>query len=116
CCCDSSRVFRRRIRSGSTAFRYNSVEGQGMTPGTSPRPPGTPSMRWTAAAEGIYGLQARLQGWLRRFRLEGPELGRAAAVLYLAGLGVVLTTAWHAPAVAGGHTIAGFPAWHLAFL
>ena len=51
--CDSSRVFRRRIRSGSTAFRYNSVEGQGMTPGTSPRPPGTPSMRWTAAAKGI---------------------------------------------------------------
>ena len=87
-----------------------------MTPGTSPRPLGTPFMRWTEAAKGIYGALARLQGWLRRFRLEGPELGRAAAVLYLAGLGVVLTTAWHAPAGAAGDTIAGFPAWHLAFL
>jgi hypothetical protein len=73
-------------------------------------------MRWTAAAMGIYGALARLRGWLRQFRLEWPELGRAAAILYLAGLGVVLTTAWHAPAVAGGDTIAGFPAWHLAFL
>ena len=87
-----------------------------MTPGTSPRPLGTPFMRWTAAAKGIHGALARPRGWLRPFRLEGPELGRAAAILYLAGLGVVLTTAWHAPAVAGGDTIAGFPAWHLAFL
>ena len=87
-----------------------------MTPGTSPRPLGTPFMRWTAAAKGIYGALARLRGWLRRLRLEGPELGRAAAVLYLAGLGVVLTTAWHAPAGAAGDSIAGFPAWHLAFL
>jgi signal transduction histidine kinase len=87
-----------------------------MTPGTSPRPLGTPSMRWTEAAKGIHEALTRLQGWLPPFRLEGPELGRAAAILYLAGLGVVLTTAWHAPAVAGGDTIAGFPAWHLAFL
>ena len=87
-----------------------------MTPGTSPRPLGTPFMRWTAAAKGIHEALTRLQSRLRRFRLEGPELGRAAAVLYLAGLGIVLTTAWHAPAVAGGDTIAGFPAWHLAFL
>ena len=64
-----------------------------MTPGTSPRPLETLFMRWTEAAKGIYGALARLQGWLRRFRLEGPELGRAAAVLYLAGLGIVLTTA-----------------------
>ena len=87
-----------------------------MTPGTSPRPLGTPFMRWTGAAQGIYGALARLRRWLRQFRLEGPELGRAAAILYLAGLGVVLTTAWHAPAVAAGDTIVGFPAWHLAFL
>ena len=87
-----------------------------MTPGTSPRPLGTPFMRWTAAAKGIHEALTRLQSRLRRFRLEGPELGRAAAILYLAGLGIVLTTAWHAPAGGAGDTIAGFPAWHLAFL
>jgi signal transduction histidine kinase len=37
-------------------------------------------------------------------------------VLYLASLGVALTTAWQAPSGAAGNTIAGFPAWHLAFL
>jgi len=73
-------------------------------------------MRWTAAAKGIHEALTRLQSRLRRFRLEGPELGRAAAILYLAGLGIVLTTAWHAPAGGAGDTIAGFPAWHLAFL
>ena len=87
-----------------------------MTPGTSPRPLGTPFTHWTAAAKGTYGALAPLRGWLQQFRLAGPELARAAAVLYLAGLGVVLTTAWQAPAGAAGDAIAGFPAWHLAFL
>jgi signal transduction histidine kinase len=87
-----------------------------MTPGTSPRPLGTPSMRWTTAAKGINGALARLRGRWRQVHFQGPDLGRAASVLYLAGLGVVLTTAWHAPAIAAGDTIAGFPAWHLAFL
>ena len=87
-----------------------------MAPGTSPRPLQTPFMRWTAAARDINGALARLRGWLRLAHGRGPHLGRAASLLYLAGLGIVLTTAWHAPAAAAGDTIAGFPAWHLAFL
>jgi signal transduction histidine kinase len=87
-----------------------------MAPGTSPRPLQTPFMRWTAAARDINGALARLRGWLRLAHGRGPHLGRAASLLYLAGLGIVLTTAWHAPAAAASDTIAGFPAWHLAFL
>src|SRR5262245_50024677 len=87
-----------------------------MTPGTSPHPPGTPFMRWTAAAKGISARMARLRDGLRQWPFPGSDLRRAASALYLAGLGVVLTSAWHAPAVAGGDAIAGFPAWHLAFL
>jgi signal transduction histidine kinase len=90
-----------------------------MTPGTSPRPLQNPFTRWTAAAKGIreaLGVLVRLPALLRQLRLEGPELARAAAVLYLASLAVVLTTAWHAPSGAAGDAIAGFPAWHLAFL
>ena len=70
----------------------------------------------TAAANGIHEALTRLRARLRPLRLEGPELARGAAVLYLLGLGVVLTTAWHAPAGTAGDAIAGFPAWHLAFL
>src|SRR5262245_50279032 len=99
---DSSPRVSRSDPSGSTAFRYNSVEGQGMAPGTSPRPLQTPFMRWTAAARDINGSLARLRGWLRPPRGLGPHLGRAASLLYLAGLGIVLTTAWHAPAAAAG--------------
>ena len=87
-----------------------------MTPGTSPRPLGIPFMRWTAAAKGISAGMARLRDGLRQWPLQGSDLRRAASALYLAGLGLVLTSAWHAPAVAGGDAIAGFPAWHLAFL
>jgi signal transduction histidine kinase len=87
-----------------------------MTPGTSPRPPMTPSMRWTTAAMGIDEALTRLRARLRQCNFQGLDVGRAVSVLYLAGLGIVLTTAWHAPAVAAGDSIAGFPAWHLAFL
>jgi len=87
-----------------------------MTPGTSPPPLGTPFMRWTAGAEGISAGMARLGDGLRQRSFPGSDLRRAASALYLAGLGIVLTSAWHAPAVAGGDAIAGFPAWHLAFL
>jgi signal transduction histidine kinase len=72
-----------------------------------------------AAANGIYGALgafARVAVWLRERQHEGPQLARLAAVLYLAGLGLVLTTSWHAPAGAASEAIAGFPAWHLAFL
>ena len=62
------------------------------------------------------GAGAPAKAPLARARLDGPELARPAAVLYLAGLGIVLATAWHAPADAAGDAIAGFPAWHLAFL
>ena len=87
-----------------------------MTAGTSPRPLGTPFMRWTAAAKGIGAGVAQLRDGLRQWPLQGSDLGRAASALYLAGLGIVLTSAWHAPAVAGGDAVAGFPTWHLAFL
>jgi signal transduction histidine kinase len=73
-------------------------------------------MRWTTAAKGIDEALTRLRAQLRQFHIQGPDVGRAVSLLYLAGLGIVLTTAWHAPAVAAGDTIAGFPAWHLAFL
>ena len=73
-------------------------------------------MRWTTAAKGIDEALTRLRARLRQFHIQGPDVGRAVSLLYLAGLGIVLTTAWHAPAVAAGDTIAGFPAWHLAFL
>jgi two-component system cell cycle sensor histidine kinase PleC len=73
-------------------------------------------MRWRTAAKGIDEALTCLRARLRQFHIQGPDVGRAVSLLYLAGLGIVLTTAWHAPAVAAGDTIAGFPAWHLAFL
>jgi signal transduction histidine kinase len=74
-----------------------------MTPGTSPHPLGTPSMRWTGAGR-IIG------------KAMGPRLTRLAAVGYLAGLAILLTTAWQDPAAAASGIMSGLPAWHLAFL
>ena len=71
-----------------------------MTPGTSPHPRGTPSMRWTAA-ERIGACAARLAAWtawLPNGTAAGPPLARLAATLYLAGLGILAMTAWHDPA------------------
>jgi hypothetical protein len=77
-----------------------------MTPGTSPRPLGTPFMRWTAAAKGIYGALARLRVDAT-ISARGPELGRAAAILYLAAL-ASSSRPPGTPPVAGGGTIAAF--------
>ena len=74
-----------------------------MTPGTSPHPRGTPSMRWTAAEHSIRGARARLAAWaawLPSGTAAGPPLARLAAVLYLAGLAILVMTAWHDPAAA----------------
>ena len=87
-----------------------------MTPGTSPHSLGTPSMGWTATGKGLQSALVRLRKPWQALRPQGPQLARAVSILYLTGLGVVLTTAWHAPAVAAGDATAGFPAWHLAFL
>jgi len=87
-----------------------------MTPGTSPRRPASPSAIRTAAAKGIRRALVRSRIWLPAAPIDNARLARAAALLYLAGLALVLTTAWHAPASAGGATAAGHPTWHLAFL
>jgi signal transduction histidine kinase len=90
-----------------------------MTPGTSPHPRGTPSMRWAAAEHGTGGARARLAAWaawLPNGRMAGPRLARLAAVLYLAGLAVLAMTAWHDPAAATSGLMGGLPDWHLAFL
>jgi signal transduction histidine kinase len=73
-------------------------------------------MRWTAAVKGIRRAHVRLRIRLADIPLDTSRLGRGAAALYLAGLSIVLTTAWHAPAGTGGDAIALFPAWHLGFL
>ncbi len=46
----------------------------------------------------------------------GSRLARMAAMAYLAGLVILLTTAWHAPGSAPGALATGLPSWHLAFL
>jgi signal transduction histidine kinase len=46
----------------------------------------------------------------------GPWLARMAAMAYLAGLVILLTTAWHAPGAAPSGIAGGLPGWHLAFL
>jgi signal transduction histidine kinase len=71
-------------------------------------------MRWTATAGNIDRAFLRLRRRWRDGALDGPRLARVAAILYLAGLGIAVTAAWHPPA--GADTIAGFPTWHLAFL
>jgi two-component system cell cycle sensor histidine kinase PleC len=45
-----------------------------------------------------------------------PRMARGAAVLYLAGLGLILTMGWHEPGAAGLAGLAGLPSLHLAFL
>ena len=87
-----------------------------MTPGTSPRPWGTFAICWQAAVRAAHGAVARLAAWAPDMRLEGTRLARVAAALYLAGLCIVLTTAWHDPAIGPGGATFGLPSWHLAFL
>jgi signal transduction histidine kinase len=71
-------------------------------------------VRWAAAAKGIRRAQVRFRIWLADLPIDGARLARAGSALYLAGLAVVLTTAWHAPA--DGAAIASFPVWHLGLL
>jgi signal transduction histidine kinase len=87
-----------------------------MTPGTSPRPGGNFAMRAVAAVRTAYGAAARLPVWLPDLRTGGPGLARVAAVLYLGGLCIILTTAWHDPGMGPGGMISSVPGWHLAFL
>ena len=90
-----------------------------MTPGTSPHPRGTPSMRWTAAEHSIHGACARLAAWAARLPIgtgAGPSLAKLAAGLYLGALAVLSLTAWHDPVAAAGGLTGGLPGWHLAFL
>ena len=82
-----------------------------MTPGTSPHPRGTPSIHWTAAEHNIDSADARLTAWAA-----GPPIARLAAVLYLAGLAMLVMTAWHDPTAAAGGLMGALPGWHLAFL
>jgi signal transduction histidine kinase len=89
-----------------------------MTLGTSPHPRGIPSMRWTAAERTIAGACRRLRAW-RTFWIDGtiaaPPLVRTAALLYLAALAILVMTAWH-PAAAAGGMLSQVPDWHLALL
>jgi signal transduction histidine kinase len=77
-----------------------------MTPGTSPRPGGSPFTAWAA------GIAA-----LGRVRTGGGSLwlARGAASAHLAALGMLLTTAWRV-AGAGDGAALGLARWHLAFL
>jgi signal transduction histidine kinase len=79
-----------------------------MALGTSPQ--------WGIASSGTEG--ARLLHFTRLRRLLGrPWLAKGAAALHLIGLGLIMTMGWHDPgAAATGATIAGLPAFHLAFL
>jgi hypothetical protein len=85
-----------------------------MTPGTSTRPGDTFSTRWDAAIGAVLGAGARLTA--RACNLDGAKVARIAAALYLAGLCIVLTTAWHDPQMGPGGATFGLPTWHLAFL
>jgi signal transduction histidine kinase len=87
-----------------------------MTPGTSPRPRGTFAIRWEAALHAAGGVLARLAMRASEWGLDGTRLARVAAALYLAGLCIVLTTAWHDPAIGPAGATFGLPTWHLAFL
>jgi signal transduction histidine kinase len=87
-----------------------------MTPGTSPRPRGTFAIRWEAALQAAGGASARLALRASEWGLEGTRLARVAAAFYLAGLCIVLTTAWHDPAIGPAGATFGLPTWHLAFL
>jgi signal transduction histidine kinase len=89
-----------------------------MTPGTSPHPQGIPSRRWTAAERTIAGACERLRAW-RAFGINAtpaaPPLARTAALLYLTALAILVMTAWH-PAAAAGGMLSQVPDWHLALL
>jgi signal transduction histidine kinase len=73
-------------------------------------------MRWAATGENMDRTLMRLQARWREARVDASQIARIAAVLYLAGLGVVMTTAWHAPDGAEGGLVADLGSWHLAFL
>ncbi len=77
-----------------------------MTPGTSPRPGGSPFTAWAA---GIAALGRARAG------VVSPWLARGAASAHLAALGILLTTAWRAGGAGDGATL-GLARWHLAFL
>ncbi len=89
-----------------------------MTPGTSPHPQGTPSIGWTAAERTIAGACTRLGAW-RAVWISGTSaaepLASTAALLYLAALAILIMTAWH-PAAAAGGILSPVPDWHLALL
>ena len=89
-----------------------------MTPGTSPHPRGTPSIGWTAAERTIASACTRFRAW-RAFWISGTTaatpLARTAALLYLAALAILVMTAWH-PAAAAGGILSPVPDWHLALL
>jgi signal transduction histidine kinase len=87
-----------------------------MTQGTSPRLGGSPSIRWAATTSTIGEVVLRLRARVPHVPLEGAALARVAAALYLGGLCIILTTAWHDPGINTAGLIAGLPGWHLGFL
>ncbi|KAB2910333.1 MAG: HAMP domain-containing histidine kinase [Hyphomicrobiaceae bacterium] len=87
-----------------------------MTPGTSPRPCGTPSSFRADVGKHIRDRAARLKARAQGFGRHVPWLMRAVAALHLAGLGLIMTTAWAGPGAAGSGPVAGLPGLHLAFL
>jgi signal transduction histidine kinase len=87
-----------------------------MTPGTSLRPGETFALRWEAAVGVARGAVVRLAGRLWDLHPDSTRLARLAAALYLAGLCIVLTTAWHDPQIGPAGATFGLPTWHLAFL
>src|SRR5262249_10546235 len=108
------RVVCRRVGWGSISLQFG--RGLGMTPGTSPPPGGPPSARWAAEKRAMRDAVGRLRALAPHLSLDGAALARGAAALYLAGLCIILTTAWHDPGLNPGGLIAGLPAWHLGFL
>jgi signal transduction histidine kinase len=85
-----------------------------MAPGTSFRPGRTLSGAMTAFTD----IARMATGWTARrssVHFNVPWLARIFAGVHLAGLGILLMTAWRGTEVAGA-TIAGLPALHLAFL
>jgi len=87
-----------------------------MTPGTSPRPLGSPCFGWTQAAACIRNTAAAWAADLSDMGRTRAWLARAASALYLGALGILLTTAWQDPSAAVGGGLAGLAAWHAAFL
>jgi signal transduction histidine kinase len=56
----------------------------------------------------------RSRNWLAAWPLAAAGLARTASAVYLTGLGLALTTAWHSPAEAGA--VSSLPLWHLSLL